>query len=238
MSGLTPSKPSLEFSGTKQVKSNWIGRILRVRGPTMTRIVVQEAYIWIARGGRPRKYEKGKEPYLAAKRRAEARRIIAERATGSVEPDNADLDGVTRARSLSIETEGGALVREPPPKRARIEELLNQEDLELPTPPKRRGRPPGVKNGEGKKRQAAKRREKRPRVMPKESTKKSGVTREPQELKGQDPQLDLTGAEPGRDLQENPGSLGKRKAQTAGGKTGRAKRRKETVEEVLQKTTE
>ncbi|CAZ85660.1 unnamed protein product [Tuber melanosporum] len=178
------------------------------------------------RGGRPRKYEKGKEPYLAAKRRAEARRIIAERATGSAEPGGADPDGMTRGRSLSNETEGGTLDGEPPPKKARIEELLNQEDPEPLSPPKRRGRPPGVKNGEGKKRQAAKKREKRPKVIPKRSTGGSQKAQEPKEQ--QKPQFGLIGAEPERNLQENLGSLGKRKAQAAGGKTGRAKRRKET----------
>lgn len=189
--------------------------------------MIRKLTFWIARGGRPRKYEKGKEPYLAAKRRAEARRIITERATGLVEPDGTDLDGTTQGRSLSNETEGDTLETEPPPKRARIEELLNPEDLEPISPPKRRGRPPGVKNGEGKKRQAAKKREKKPKVIPKKATKESKTPQKPQELEErQEPQLGPVSAEPERDRQENLKSLGKRKAQAAGGKTGREKRRK------------
>ncbi|RPB01092.1 hypothetical protein L873DRAFT_1678494 [Choiromyces venosus 120613-1] len=183
------------------------------------------------RGGRPRKYEKGKEPYLAAKRRAEARRIIAERATDPVEPDGANPDETTQGRLLSNELEGDALESEPPPKRARIEDLLNPEDLEPLLPPKRRGRPPGVKNGEGKKQQAAKKREKKPKVTPKKSTKKSKMSQkaqEPEEQEQQEPQVGLNGAEPESGPKENSGSQGKRKAEAAGGKTGRAKRRKET----------
>jgi len=189
---------------------------------------IRKLTFYVARGGRPRKYEKGKEPYLAAKRRAEARRIITEGATGLVELDGTDLDGTTRGRSFSNEIEGDTLEMEPPPKRARIEELLNPEDLEPISPPKRRGRPPGVKNGEGKGRQVAKKREKKPnKVVPKKATKESKTPQEPQELEEpQVPQFGPASAEPERDRQGNPKSPRKRKVQAASGKAGRAKRRK------------
>jgi len=118
---------------------------------------------------------------------------------------------------------------EPPPKRARIEELLNPEDLEPMSPPKRRGRPPGVKNGEGKKKQAPKKREKKPnKVVPKKATKESKMPQKSQELEEQhEPQFGPASADPGRDRQGNPKSLRKRKAQAASGKAERAKRRKE-----------
>lgn len=126
----------------------------------------------VARGGRPRKYEKGQEPYLAGRRRAAAKRQAAALVT-SVEPgQNLTIVDYTETAPL----EGPSENREKrklnsPEVDDSVAIVSNAEETPLP---RRRGRPPKKqKTDDGEEKTATKRgRQPKNTTTPKEPAKR------------------------------------------------------------------